>query len=52
MFEHSIHTGVVIACVDAFCQTITQKTVVIMDKASMHRREACEHRIPSWKKQG
>jgi hypothetical protein len=52
MFEQSIHTGVVIGCFDAFCQTITQKTVVVMDNASIHRSEAFEDRIPSWKKQG
>src|SRR5215475_13036902 len=50
--EQSIHTGVVIACFDAFCQTITQKTVVIMDNASIHTSEAFEHRLPYWKKQG
>ena len=52
MFEGSIHTGVVIACFDAFCQTLTQKTVVVMDNASIHRSEAFEDRIPYWKKQG
>lgn len=52
MFEQSIHTGVVIACFDAFCQMITKKTVVIMDNASIHTSEEFEHRIPSWKKQG
>jgi transposase len=52
MFEQSIHTGVVIACFDAFCQTITKKTVVIMDNASIHTSEEFEHRIPYWKKQG
>ena len=52
MFEQSIHTGVVIGCFDAFCQTITQKTVVVMDNASIHRSEAFEDRIPYWKKQG
>ena len=52
MFEGSRHTGVVIACFDAFCQTLTQKTVVVMDNASIHRSEAFEDRIPSWKKQG
>ena len=50
--EGSRPTGVVIACVDAFCQTLTQKTVVVMDNASIHRSEAFEDRIPSWKKQG
>ena len=52
MFEQSIHTGVVIECFDAFCQTITQKTVVVMDNASIHRSEEFEDRIPYWKKQG
>jgi transposase len=52
MFEESIHTGVVIACFDAFCQTIKQKTIVMIDNASIHRSEAFEDRIPFWKKQG
>ena len=52
MFEQSIHTGVVIACFDAFCQTITKKTVVVVDNASIHRSEAFEDRMPHWKKHG
>ena len=52
MFEASIHTGVVIACFDAFCHTITKKTVVVVDNASIHTSEEFEDRIPYWKKQG
>ena len=52
MFEQSIHTGVVLGWFDAFCQTITQKTVVVMDNASIHRSEEFADRIPYWKKQG
>jgi len=52
MFEQSIHTGVVIACFDAFCHTITQKTVVVVDNASIHRSEEFEDRMPYWKKHG
>jgi transposase len=52
MFEESIHTGVVIACFDAFCHTITKKTVVVIDNASIHTSEEFEDRIPYWKKQG
>jgi transposase len=52
MFEEAIHTGVVIACFDAFCRTITKKTVVVLDKASIHTSDAFADRIPSWKKQG
>lgn len=52
MFEQSVHSGVVIACFDACCQTITKKTVVVRDNASIHTSEECEERIPVWKKQG
>ncbi len=52
LFEESIHTGVVIACFDAFCRTITKKTVVVIDNASIHTSDEFEDRIPSWKKQG
>jgi len=52
MFEQSIHTGVVLACFDAFCQTLTKKTVVVVDNASIHRSEEFVERIPYWKKQG
>ena len=31
------------ACFDAFCQTITQKTCVVLDNASIHTSEAFEH---------
>lgn len=52
MFEESIHTGVVIACFDAFCQTITKKTVVAIDNASIHTSDEFEERLPYWKKHG
>ncbi len=52
MFEGSIHTGVVITCFDLFCHTITKKTVVVIDNASIHTSEEFEDRIPVWKKQG
>ncbi len=52
MFEQTIHTGVVIACFDAFCKTITKKTVVVIDNASIHTSEEFEDRIAYWKKQG
>ena len=50
--EQSIHTGVVMACCDAFCQTITKKTVVVVDNASIHRSEAFADRMPHWRKHG
>jgi transposase len=52
LFEGSVHTGVGIACFDAFCQTLTQKTVVVIDNASIHTSEEFEDRLPYWKKKG
>ena len=52
LFEGSIHTGVVIACVDALCHTITKKTGVVIDHASIHTSADCDDRLPDWKKQG
>ena len=52
MFEQSIHTGVVVACFNAFCHTITKKTVVVVDNASIHRSEEFADRMPYWKKHG
>jgi transposase len=52
LFEQSVHTGVVMGCFDDFCKTITKKTVVVVDNASVHRSEEFEERIPHWKKQG
>jgi hypothetical protein len=52
MFAPSVHSGVVIACFDALCHTITKKTVVMLDHASIHPSEAFAERIPCWRKQG
>ena len=52
MFEGSIHTGVVRTCFDIFCQTLTKKTVVVIDNASIHTSEEFEDRLPYWKKKG
>ena len=52
LFEQSVHTGVVMGCFDDFCQTLTKKTVVVVDNASVHRSEEFEERLPVWKKQG
>ena len=52
LFEQSVHTGVGMACFEAFCHTLTTKTVVIGDNASIHSSEACADRRPSWKQHG
>ena len=52
MFEQSIHTGVVVACFEAFCHTLTKKTVIVVDNASIHTSDDFADRLPYWKKQG
>ncbi len=42
----------VVACFDAFCQTLTKPTVVVVDNASIHTSDEFEERLPEWQKQG
>src|SRR6266568_1140232 len=52
MFEQSINTAVVVACLNDVCTNITKKTIVVMDNSSIHRSEEFEEYIPLWKKKG
>ena len=52
MFEQSINTSVVVACLHDFCQRIKKKTIVIMDNSSIHRSEEFEEYLAQWKKKG
>jgi transposase len=52
IFEQSVHTGVVIACFEAFSKILKKKTVVVMDNASVHTSEEFEECLPKWKKKG
>jgi transposase len=52
IFEQSVHTEVVIACFEAFSNTLKKKTVVVMDNASVHTSEAFDACLPQWKKKG
>ncbi len=52
LFEQSLNTAVVVACVNDFCKNIKKKTVVVMDNSSIHRSEECEEYIALWKKKG
>ncbi len=40
VFEQSINSDVVVACIDDFSQTCEQPTVIVMDQASVHKSEA------------
>lgn len=52
VFTEAVRTGGGIACFDAFCRTITHKTVVVLDHASIHTSDEFTDRIPYCKKQG
>jgi len=52
LFDQSIHTSVVVACLNNFCKKITKKTVGVMDNSSIHPSEACEEHMARWKKKG
>ncbi len=48
MFDGSVDSDVVIACMDDFCSNITKKTVVIIDNASVHTSDKFNEKIPQW----
>src|SRR6266576_3359924 len=52
LFEQSLNTSVVVACLNDFCKNIKKKTVVVMDNSSIHRSEEFEEYIARWKKKG
>lgn len=48
----TVNTDIVIACFDAFCDTLTKKTVVVLDNASIHRSNAFQEQMPIWEQKG
>lgn len=52
--EHfgSINSQVVIDAFDAFCETLTNDTIVVLDNASMHISQKFCSRLERWKAQG
>ncbi len=50
--EGSVTTDIVIGCFDLFSETITKKTVVIIDNAPIHTSQAFQKRMPIWEKKG
>ena len=49
VFNKSINSDVVIACLDDFSQTCERRTVIVMDQASVHKSAAIEATIEEWK---
>lgn len=52
VFECSINSDVVIACVDYVSERITQETWVVVDNAPMHTSDAFEERLEQWEAKG
>ena len=50
--DQSITTEIAIDCFEIFSQTITKKTVVIIDNAPIHTSQALRKKLPAWKKKG
>lgn len=48
----SVDTLLVIGCFDAFCQSLTKKTVVVIDNAPIHTAQAFEKKRPVWEQKG
>ena len=51
-FEASVNSDVVIACIDAFCNVLTKRTVLVMDNASFHTSHAVEDKLDEWNAHG
>lgn len=49
VFDKSITSEVVVACIDDFSQTCERPTVIVMDQASVHKSAAIEDKIEEWK---
>ena len=49
--EGYVNSDIVIDCFDSFCKTVTRKTVIVMDNASIHKSKAFENKEVEWSKQ-
>ena len=48
IFEKSVNSSVIVACIDNFALTCTETTVIVMDQASVHRSELFYSKIAEW----
>ena len=49
IFEGSINSDSAIAVMDEFCQTITKRTVVVIDNAPIHRSKKFMAKVEQWR---
>lgn len=52
LFQGAADSEIVITCMDEFVQQITTKTIVILDRASIHTSNKMQQRTKQWQKQG
>jgi hypothetical protein len=52
IIEGTVNSEIVIACFDDFCTSLSKKTVVVLDNASIHTSEQFQANISQWEKQG
>lgn len=52
IFNCSINSEVVVACFDKFSESLTKKTVVIIDNASTHTSDCFTQKIAEWEGKG
>lgn len=52
LFECSINSDVVIACVDKFCEKLSKKTVLVMDNSSIHTSNMIRDKLSEWFEKG
>jgi transposase len=52
LFEDTINSNVVIACIDRFSETIKMETVLVIDNASIHTSNAFLEKQAEWKVKG
>ena len=50
--EGSVDTQTVVGCFDALADTLTKKTVVVIDNAPIHTAQAFRDKMPLWQKKG
>lgn len=48
----SITSEVVIACIDAFFPSVTRRTVIVVDQASIHTSDAMHDQLAEWQERG
>ena len=52
VFEESITSNVIVACIDDFCKNIEKETVLVMDRASIHDCSLVREQEEKWKQKG